>query len=388
MIKIIFFLVVALVLCVNATVYFKETFDSDWESRWVAPSRTGLGKFELSSGEWSVDEEANAGLRTSQDAKFYGISASYDEFSSVGKTLVVQFSVKHEQNIDCGGGYVKVMPASIDGADFDGDSQYNIMFGPDICGSTKRVHVIFEYKGDNKLISKTIPAKTDLLTHVYTLIVNPDNTYSVEIDGTEVESGSLADDWDFFDVPRQIKDPEQSKPNDWHEEPMMEDPEDEKPEDYDDITQTIVDPEAVMPEDWDEEEDGEWEAPIIPNPEYKGPWSPKMIPDPLYKGTWEHPLIDNPDFEMDESIGQYESFGSIGIDVWQVKSGTIFDNIIITDSVEEAKAFREETFSLSDEMAVYRDFQAAEAATEAENADDEEEDEYDDEDEEDLHDEL
>jgi len=25
-----------------------------------------------------------------------------------------------------------------------------------------------------------------------------------------------------------------------------------------------------MPEDWDEDFDGEWEAPTIPNPDYKG----------------------------------------------------------------------------------------------------------------------
>lgn len=48
------------------------------------------------------------GLKTTQDAKFYALSASYDKFSNEGKTLVVQFTVKHEQKIDCGGGYVKV----------------------------------------------------------------------------------------------------------------------------------------------------------------------------------------------------------------------------------------------------------------------------------------
>lgn len=48
------------------------------------------------------------GLKTTQDAKFYAMSASFDKFSSEGKTLVVQFTVKHEQKIDCGGGYVKV----------------------------------------------------------------------------------------------------------------------------------------------------------------------------------------------------------------------------------------------------------------------------------------
>ena len=385
MMKIACLLLVIAFVSVNATTYFKETFDGDWESRWVVPNRDGLGKFKASSGEWSVDSDANRGIQTSQDAKFYGISASYDEFSSVGKTLVVQFSVKHEQNIDCGGGYVKVLPASVSQDEFNGDSTYNIMFGPDICGSTKKVHVIFEYNGENRLISKTIPAQTDTLTHVYTLIVNPDNTYSVEIDGEQVESGALVDDWDFFGVPATIKDPDQSKPDDWHEEPMMDDPDDVKPEGYDDIEEFIVDPAASMPDDWDEEEDGEWEAPVIKNPEYKGEWKPKKIPDPLYKGKWEHPMIPNPEFEMDESIGQYESFGAIGIDVWQVKSGSIFDNIIITDSVEEARAFSDETFDLDAEKAAFRAFQDAEADA----ADEEEDNEYDDdEEEEELHDEL
>lgn len=44
-----------------------------------------------------------------QDAKFYSIGAKFDKgFSNKGKSLVVQFSVKHEQDIDCGGGYIKV----------------------------------------------------------------------------------------------------------------------------------------------------------------------------------------------------------------------------------------------------------------------------------------
>lgn len=43
--------------------------------------------------------------------------------------MVVQFTVKHEQNIDCGGGYVKLFPDSLDQTDMHGDSEYNIMFG-------------------------------------------------------------------------------------------------------------------------------------------------------------------------------------------------------------------------------------------------------------------
>ena len=70
-----------------------------------------------------------SGIQTSQDARFYGLSAKFDKFSNEGKTLVVQFTVKHEQDIDCGGGYVKIFPSDLDQSDMHGESPYNIMFG-------------------------------------------------------------------------------------------------------------------------------------------------------------------------------------------------------------------------------------------------------------------
>jgi calreticulin len=225
-----------------------------------------------------------------------------------------------------------------------GESDYNIMFGPDICGATKRVHVIFSNKGKNHLIKKTIPAETDQLTHVYTLIVRPDNTYEVRIDGSKKESGSLAEDWDIL-PPKKIKDPSKFKPGDWVDSPKMADPSDVKPEGYDDIPKQIVDPEASKPDDWDVDADGEWEAPTIDNPAYKGPWKAKQIDNPDYKGPWVHPEIDNPEYEADDNLYSYESFGAIGIDIWQVKSGTIFDNIIIANDVSEAESFLEETYT-------------------------------------------
>lgn len=44
----------------------------------------------------------------------------------------------------------------------------------------------------------------DVFTHLYTLIVRPDNTYEVKIDNVKAESGTLEDDWDFL-VPKKIK---------------------------------------------------------------------------------------------------------------------------------------------------------------------------------------
>jgi calreticulin len=64
------------------------------------------------------------GIQTSEDYRFYAISAEYPEFSNKDKTLVLQFSVKHEQKLDCGGGYVKLLGGDVDQKKFGGDTPY------------------------------------------------------------------------------------------------------------------------------------------------------------------------------------------------------------------------------------------------------------------------
>jgi len=251
----------------------------------------------------------------------------------------VQFSVKHEQNIDCGGGYLKVFDCSLDPEALHGETPYLLMFGPDICGpGTKKVHVIFNYKGKNHLIKKDIRCKDDVFTHVYTLIVEPDQSYQVLIDGEKVQSGSLEEDWDFLE-PKKIKDPSASKPADWDDSPTIPDADDTKPEDWDQ-PEHVADPEAAKPEDWDDEMDGEWEAPQIDNPAYKGEWSPKQVENPAYKGQWVHPEVDNPDYKPDSEIYRHPEICGVGLDLWQVKAGTIFDNILIGDDLAEAEGVR------------------------------------------------
>lgn len=243
--------------------------------------------------------------------------------------------MKHEQNIDCGGGYLKLFDCGLDQADLHGDSPYKIMFGPDICGpGTKKVHVIFNYKGKNLLINKEIRCKDDVFTHLYRLVVKPDNTYKVLIDGEVVEKGELEADWNFL-PPKKIKDPEAKKPEDWDDRAKIDDVNDTKPEDWDQ-PEFIADPEASKPEDWDDEMDGEWEPPQINNPAYKGEWKPKQIDNPDYKGPWVHPEIDNPEYVPDDKLYAQQQICAVGLDLWQVKSGTIFDNILIADSEQEA----------------------------------------------------
>lgn len=321
---------------------------SDWKK-----SEGTNGAFSLTAGKWYGGDETSAkGIQTSQDARFYAVSADMGKtFSNENKPLVVQFSAKHEQKLDCGGGYIKLMPSTMgDQKTFGGESPYSIMFGPDICGSsTKRVHAIFtDTKGENLLIKKTVPCETDELTHVYTLIVQPNNTYEILVDNEVRSSGDLEDHWDFL-PPKTVKDPEAKKPEDWDDRARIPDESDVKPDGWDEIPETIPDSEATKPLDWDDEDDGEWEPPTVPNPEFKGEWRQKMVENPAYKGVWSAPEIPNPEYVPEDAEKLYvrEDLRYVGFELWQVKSGSIFDNILVTDDAEYARAFAERTWGAS-----------------------------------------
>lgn len=43
--------------------------------------------------------------------------------------MIIFLKVKHEQKIDCGGGYVKVYASDVDQNDLHGEAPYHIMFG-------------------------------------------------------------------------------------------------------------------------------------------------------------------------------------------------------------------------------------------------------------------
>jgi calreticulin len=72
-----------------------------WEKTWVQSAhKDDYGVLKVTPGKFYADETESRGLQTSQDAKFYSISAPLDEeFDNKGKDLVLQFTAKFEQNI-------------------------------------------------------------------------------------------------------------------------------------------------------------------------------------------------------------------------------------------------------------------------------------------------
>merc|ERR1711920_1151338 len=262
---------------------------------------------------------------------------------------------------------------------FGDPTVYNIMFGPDKCGYTKRTHLIFTYKGKNVLKKSDLDYKQENegTSHLYRMILKPDNTVRVEIDEEKIYEGSIKEDWEVL-APKEITDPEDKKPGDWVDDSMIDDPEDKKPAEWVE-EKRIVESEAKKPDDWDDEEDGEWEPPMKDNPDYKGDWYVKRISNPAYKGIWEAKKIANPEFVDDDNVYKYEDFGFIGFDLWQVKGGTIFDNVIITDDVAEADEFAKKWKALSEvEKEKKKEEDESKKAEEKKEADDDDDDDDDD----------
>uniref|UniRef100_A0A0E0P2U8 Uncharacterized protein n=1 Tax=Oryza rufipogon TaxID=4529 RepID=A0A0E0P2U8_ORYRU len=111
----------------NSTINIR---DNGWEDRWVKSEwkkeDNTVGEWNHTAGKWNGDTN-NKGIQTSEDYRFYAISAEYPEFSNKDKTLVLQFSVKHEQKLDCGGGYVKLLGGDVDQKKFGGETPYSIL---------------------------------------------------------------------------------------------------------------------------------------------------------------------------------------------------------------------------------------------------------------------
>ncbi|KAK6102694.1 Calreticulin family protein [Brugia pahangi] len=323
--------------------YFQEQFkDGDgWKKRWVLSEyRNDYGKFNLSYGQFYNDPEEDLGLTTTEDVKNYAISAKFPKFSNKDKLLIVQYATKRFTlpDDDCGGLYIKLMKSNLDQKQFNGETPYEIMFGPDICGKyTRKIHAIFRYKNSYYYCNSFLPIFDDELSHVYTLILYPNNSIQIFADYEERIGGDLEDHYDFL-KPRRIMDPNVNKPIDWVDEEFIPDPDDKKPDDWDQ-PEFLLNLDVKKPDDWNEEWDGEWEPPGMINPNYKGEWVPKEIANPAYKGEWIHPRIDNPDYVSDPNLYLHDDIGAVGIEIWQVNSSTVYDNIVITDSIEEAKKF-------------------------------------------------
>ncbi|OWR44859.1 putative Calnexin [Danaus plexippus plexippus] len=393
-------------------VYLAENFDDValFKKKWIKSEAKKQGVDEdiaKYDGKWEIQIptrkifNSDSGLVLTTEAKHAAISTLLDRpFEFKDKPLIVQYEVTMQEGQNCGGAYLKLLSRGVntkaDLKQFHDQTAYTIMFGPDKCGNDNKLHFIFRHKNpkngtiEEKHCKKPTQRLEDIYKdkepHLYTLIVRPDNTFSVLVDNKEFNAGSLLEDFTPpVNPPEEVDDPNDEKPEDWDEREKIVDPSASKPDDWDesepaqiidfnavkpdgwleDEPDMIPDPEAKKPADWDEEMDGEWEAPLvdnprcasapgcgtwapptIPNPKYKGIWRAPLIPNPNYKGKWSPRRIPNPDYFNDEHPFRMTPIHAVGFELWSMSPMLLFDNLIITDDPAVAEAWAAQGFAL------------------------------------------
>ncbi|KAG2423069.1 hypothetical protein HXX76_015585 [Chlamydomonas incerta] len=364
---------------------FFDDFDgSDWSERWKhSTADKYTGRFTTAQAKDWTDK----GLKMPEKNKHYGLAAllaaPVEPVVGPGAPLVVQYEVKYSEGVTCGGAYLKLLSAdpALAPESLVDSTPYSIMFGPDKCGGPGKVHFILRARNPNgtiterHLASPPVPDASDY-THLYTLKISPDHKYEISIDGEVKSSGDLLAEGMVAPPllpPREVPDPEDSKPADWVELAVIPDPNATKPADWDDREKVedeaaakprgwldnespmIDDPAAKKPYEWDEEEDGEWtpnqianpkckvgcgewKRPLKANPAYKGAWKPPVIDNPDYKGPWTQRRIPNPDFYEDEApiANSVAPIGGVALELWTIDGGYMYDNLLITRDPQQA----------------------------------------------------
>ena len=246
-----------------AGAFFFEPFTASWSDKWK------ISKDDDFNGRWKLEPYVNGdgvdeGLVVSDPARKHAVSTLFDTpIVPEGKGLVIQYELQLKNGLQCGGAYLKLLTASeeLSHDGFKAETPYTIMFGPDKCGDTNKVHFILRHKSpktgeweEKHLVSPPMPETLAKDTHLYTAIVGTDNSVKILVDNVEKKTASLLSDTDFkptVNPPKEIDDPDDKKPDDWVDDPKMDEPGATKPESWDeDAPMQIADPKASKPSDW------------------------------------------------------------------------------------------------------------------------------------------
>eukprot|EP00127_Corallochytrium_limacisporum_P003546 Clim_evm29s150 gene=Clim_evmTU29s150 len=312
----------------NTTVYLREHFNEDaWKDRWIVSDAKNESGEKTYPGEWYVEGPqdpktgllGDRGLVMKSFGERHAISADLEKPFEFGKGdhLILQYEIRFQEGLECTGSYMKLLNANRKDKDltqFDGTTPYSIMFGPDVCGSTNKLHFIIKTKNpitgeevEHHMTKSPKIARRETETQMVGFAIFSDGNFNVHIDRQIVRGGSLTAEKEF-DPPlmpaRMIPDPKDVKPDSW------------------DDREYIDDPNAEKPTDWNEDSSGPWAPPQVRNPQFKGIFTPKMI--------------DNPGFHEQDVFTTMQPIDAVGFELLSLSRNVMFDNVLITNDKDFA----------------------------------------------------
>ncbi|OHS98903.1 Calreticulin family protein [Tritrichomonas foetus] len=375
--------------------FFFESFGNEnWEEKWkLSKERKYKGKWvqKVIEEPQGIPQEKMLFMDTEKAS--YGLSTKFSEpLDITNQTLILQYEIRQQSTLECGGTYIKLFPdQNFDPVKLNKNTKFVVMFGPDVCGATNKVHFVFQHQNpktgafEEKHLINPPKMKLDALNHLYTLIVRPDNAFEILIDGKIERTGSLLNDFDPpVTPPEVIDDPDDRKPKNWDDQEFIIDKKAKKPKDWDekapefiedqsrknppdgwllDEPRFVLDENAQKPKDWNSEELGDWNPPLVPNPKCKsapgcGEYKPPLIKNPNYKGKWTQPLVKNPNYVgiwtprkilnpnyfEDQHPHNLGLIWGIGFEVWMVNKDIGISNVLISTDEKVVRKWNQNHF--------------------------------------------
>jgi hypothetical protein len=183
-------------------VLYFESFDGPGDD-WLESTAPGYNR------AWSINQTAypqtHEGERALIEATGRGLSAVSHRFprpiNVANKTLVLQYEMRAQFRYRCLTAGIKLFSdPQFDPSTLTNETEYTILFGPDVCAFSRVAFELgFRNPDTNRIeihnFTDSPPAPKDRKTHLFTLIIRPDATFSILIDTEQKKEGNL-----FYDL--------------------------------------------------------------------------------------------------------------------------------------------------------------------------------------------
>jgi hypothetical protein len=207
----------------SAELLFVETFDHDifTSGRWQKSSKEKYTRqrIQVQPAKYAPDSFANDhGLHADLPLKHYGVGHVFptplliaephpvtplpvdpdNDYEDDEEVFILQYEAKFERGLLCSGATVRLLrslPKHHTLKDFDSNSPFSILFGPEGCDGKNLVRLYINYRNpvskqfQESRLNITINVPQDRHSHLYTLVLLRNSDYQVHVDGSPVLHG-------------------------------------------------------------------------------------------------------------------------------------------------------------------------------------------------------
>lgn len=133
--------------------------------------------------------------------KFYDISADIGKtINNRGKLLIISYTMKQEKDENHTMASIKLFGEGLNQKRLNQSTDYEICFGPNYGSTNDKRHFDYFMRFGNQTYqsSRILHCIMDKYTHMFTLIIRPNNTAQLLVDGKPIHEGLLREDFDVL----------------------------------------------------------------------------------------------------------------------------------------------------------------------------------------------